>query len=82
MRDVLPANAAGSGDVVSVTVTPTDGNLNGGSGSGEITITCPGDFTGDGHVGVNDILTVVSYWGNPYGVNDVLSVMDHWGPCR
>lgn len=42
MRDVLPADAAGPGDTVSVTVTPTDGELYGDSTSAKVHIACEG----------------------------------------
>jgi len=47
----------------------------------ECPVDCDGDITGDGHVGVDDLLTVIAEWGNPYDVNDVLTVIEHWGPC-
>ena len=40
-----------------------------------------GDITGDGHVGVDDLLMVIAAWGAPYDVNDVLTVIELWGPC-
>lgn len=52
---------------------------------------CPGDVTGDGVVGVNDILDVLAYWGGSGGgdangdgntdVDDILLVISAWGDC-
>ena len=44
------------------------------------TPSCP-DITGDGHVGVDDLLAVIAGWGNPYNVDDLLLVIQGWGPC-
>jgi hypothetical protein len=55
--------------------------------------TCSGDADGDGVVGVDDILLVISAWGpcadcdadvnedGEVGVNDILTVIGNWGPC-
>jgi hypothetical protein len=54
---------------------------------------CLGDFNGDGDVGVNDFLWILSDWGpcslclsdldgdGVIGVTDFLSLLAHWGPC-
>jgi hypothetical protein len=53
---------------------------------------CPGDVDSDGSVGVNDILEVVSMWGEAggsgdvdengtVGVGDILMLIDAWGAC-
>jgi hypothetical protein len=54
---------------------------------------CPGDFDGDGAVGVTDFLEMLAAWGpNPghpadldgdgtVGVNDFLQLLGYWGPC-
>ena len=81
MRDVLQSDAAGNGDTVTVTVTPTDGSLQGDSSSGEVSIACEGDITGDGQVGVEDLLAVIAGWGSPYNVEDLLSVISNWNSC-
>ena len=81
MRDVLQSDAAGNGDTVTVTVTPTDGSLQGDSSSGEVSIACEGDITGDGQVGVDDLLAVIADWGSPYNVDDLLSVISNWNSC-
>ena len=39
----------------------------------------PGDLNGDQVVTVNDLLLVISSWGNPYSVTDLLAVLDQWG---
>lgn len=44
-----------------------------------IEIPCDGDFNGDGTVSVNDLLTVIQGWGDPYGVDDLLVVIGAWG---
>ena len=40
---------------------------------------CDGDFNGDTSVGVDDLLTVIAGWGNPYTVDDLLQVIANWG---
>ncbi|MEE2907243.1 MAG: hypothetical protein VX527_05350 [Planctomycetota bacterium] len=47
----------------------------------DVIIECEGDYTGDENVNVDDLLSVISGWGNPYGVNDLLAVIAGWGPC-
>jgi hypothetical protein len=54
---------------------------------------CTGDVTGDGVVGVNDILEVIAHWGpcqgcdadvtgdGVVGTGDLLAVLDAWGAC-
>jgi hypothetical protein len=42
---------------------------------------CNGDITGDGHVGVDDLLAVIASWNDPYTVNDLLTVIANWGAC-
>ena len=39
----------------------------------------PGDFTGNRLVDVEDLLAVISDWGNPYNVGDLLLVIEQWG---
>ncbi|MEE3001685.1 MAG: hypothetical protein VX908_03210 [Planctomycetota bacterium] len=46
-----------------------------------ITQPCPGDLSGDGVVDVQDLLTVIADWGNPWDVEDLLDVIGNWGPC-
>ncbi|MHC4709846.1 MAG: M12 family metallo-peptidase [Planctomycetota bacterium] len=54
---------------------------------------CLGDFSGNGEVGVNDFLLMLSQWGpcsvcsadlngdDFVDVTDFLSLLAHWGPC-
>ena len=58
---------------------------------------CPADLTGDGEVGVDDLVAVITAWGpcNPpgpfcleditnddlVGVDDLVEVIVAWGPC-
>ena len=54
---------------------------------------CPADVNGDGDVGVDDLLQVISEWGQTgdvagdidgngeVGVNDLLELLGDWGPC-
>jgi hypothetical protein len=53
---------------------------------------CPGDFDGDGTVGVHELLTIIGFWGStgPVGdinldgtvnVEDLLIVIGAWGSC-
>lgn len=39
---------------------------------------CPGEFTDDGVVNVNDLLAVVAGWDDPYNVDDLLLVISQW----
>ena len=55
---------------------------------------CPGDFNGDGDVGVNDLIAVLDRWGPcaacPEDMNgdqlvdviDVLQLIQYWGACE
>ena len=52
--------------------------------------TCPADLTGDGTVGVADLLALFAAWGTPDGditgdgttdVADLLALFASWGPC-
>ncbi|MHC4415524.1 MAG: hypothetical protein ACYS0G_09590 [Planctomycetota bacterium] len=55
--------------------------------------TCPWDLTGDGFVGINDLLVLLAAWGpapgNPadfngdgtVGINDLLALLANWGNC-
>ena len=61
-----------------------------------LTARCAGDVDGDGHVNVNDLLSVISAWGTDGGgdcgpdtdgsgmvdVNDLLNVISAWGSCN
>ncbi len=40
---------------------------------------CPGDFTGDGVVNVNDVLEAVAGFGTDYTVDDILLVLEAFG---
>jgi len=40
---------------------------------------CPGDFNGDGVVGVEDVLAVIAGWGTTYTVEDLLVVLANYG---
>ena len=40
-----------------------------------------GDLTGDGTVGVDDLLAVISGWNAPFTVDDLLLVIQSWGDC-
>ncbi len=53
---------------------------------------CPGDVDGDGDVGVNDILAIISLWGSNdpagdlngdglVGTDDLLLILSQWGSC-
>jgi len=64
-------------------------------GGNQIYDDCPGpcpDINGDGMVGTDDILTIISYWGSDdndadvngdgiVGTDDLLMVIGAWGPC-
>ncbi len=73
------------------------GGYNGGSGTGELTISCspecPADLDGDGSVGIVDFLSLLSAWGpnaghpadldgdGAVGIVDFLTLLAAWGPC-
>ena len=40
---------------------------------------CDGDFNDDDTVSVDDLLSVIQGWGDPYGVDDLLLVIANWG---
>ena len=42
---------------------------------------CPTDYDGDGTTNVNDLLTVIAGWNDPYTVDDLLDVIGAWGGC-
>ena len=62
-----------------------------GPGALDLLNQCPADVSGDGMVGVDDILTVLDSWGTGDGgdatgdgatdVDDILAVIGGWGPC-
>ncbi|MCH2142100.1 MAG: proprotein convertase P-domain-containing protein [Phycisphaerales bacterium] len=74
------------GDIVLIRV---GGWNEGNQGTGVLTISgpdgdcgpepCDGDFTGDGVVGVDDLLEVVAGFGTLYGVDDILLVLERYG---
>ncbi len=59
---------------------------------------CPADFTGDGHVNIDEVLAIISGWGDcpgkpdpcpmdidesgAVGVDDLLAVLSSWGMCH
>lgn len=43
---------------------------------------CLGDVTGDSVVDVEDLLTVIGDWDDPWNVNDLLDVIGGWGTCN
>ncbi len=69
----------------------SDGNGNGTPD--ECEGPCPGDFDGDGAVGIADLLALLAAWGaNPghpadldgddvVGIADLLALLATWGPC-
>jgi len=97
--------AAGSRDVAGVARFLDDpGTEDSGVGPGPIvdrgahefdgvTVSCPADVDGDGTVGFDDVLEVLSAWGvcggcpadvdgsGDVGFDDLLSVLAAWGPC-
>lgn len=42
---------------------------------------CPTDYDGNGVTNVDDLLTVIAGWNNPYTVDDLLDVIGAWGGC-
>jgi hypothetical protein len=45
----------------------------------EVDVPVPGDVTGDGVVDVQDIVEVITNWGDPYDVEDLIEVITNWG---
>jgi len=45
---------------------------------GDSNTVCPGDFDGSASVNVNDLLTVIQQWNDPYTVDDLLAVIANW----
>ena len=52
---------------------------------------CPADLSGDGAVGIEDLLGLLAAWGTPggdidgdgtAGIMDLLALLAAWGPCR
>ncbi len=43
-----------------------------------VPVTCPGDFTGDQLVNVEDLNVVLGGFGARFGVNDLNIVLSHW----
>ncbi len=67
-------------------------NTGGRSDLPSLTSHCPGDITGDDHVGVDDLLVIIAAWGSSdpdadlnedgiVGVDDLLIVIANYGPC-
>ncbi|MCH2134333.1 MAG: hypothetical protein MK116_11330 [Phycisphaerales bacterium] len=42
---------------------------------------CPADIDGSGVIDVNDVLTIIAGWDDPYGVDQLLAVLKAWGEC-
>ena len=83
-----PATVDGDGHVQVaefVLVDPCELQAAGGAGC------CEADVSGDGLVGVDDVLSVLAAWGSggagdidgdgTVGVDDLLAVIESWGPC-
>jgi hypothetical protein len=83
-------------DTVRIKVVVHDADGNTGSDASDadneiIGTIVPGDVTGDGHVGVDDLLAVIADWGclgpctgdatgdGTVGVDDLLLVIANWG---
>ncbi|TVQ32757.1 MAG: hypothetical protein EA376_05185 [Phycisphaeraceae bacterium] len=58
----------------------------------QLSLSCPGDFDGDGAVGASDLATVLGEWGSPHpvadidgdglvGAGDLAEILGRWGPC-
>jgi hypothetical protein len=43
--------------------------------------TCPMDFSGDGEIGMADMITIFANWQDPYTSDHLLGVLTNWGPC-
>jgi hypothetical protein len=91
--DHLPRRSAPPGGLVTCTVTPTDGKLEGGlvTISARLPGGCP-DLNNDGHVDGIDLGTVLGSWGSKGGAadldengvvdgSDLTLILAAWGPC-
>ncbi|MCH2132862.1 MAG: hypothetical protein MK116_03835 [Phycisphaerales bacterium] len=76
--ETLDCNANGVSDTCDIANgTSTDANGNGVPD--ECDNLCAGDYDGNGVTNIDDILTVIGDWGNPYTVEDLLAVLDDYG---
>ena len=66
--------------------------INGMVGTIRLGEPCPADLSGDGGIGVDDLLQIIAQWGQAGGsadidmngtvdVDDLLAVISGWGPC-
>ncbi len=74
----LPTNGKDSLDASGGTGPNSPTNFHGESGNVDA---CPWDLDGDGTTGINDFLSLLAQWGNPYGINDFLALLAAWGSC-
>ena len=44
-------------------------------------VPCLWDLDGGGSVGGDDLLILLTFWGDPYGAADLLDMLTAWGPC-
>ena len=65
-------------------------DLGGNTVADECPVDCPADLDGNGEVGVDDLLFLISEWDGPNGdcngdgttdVNDLLFLIGVWGVC-
>ena len=44
-------------------------------------VPCLWDLDGGGSVGGDDLLLMLTFWGDPYGAADLVDMLTAWGPC-
>jgi len=71
-------NANGLSDACDI-ANGTSADSNGNGVPDECEGGCDGDYDGNGLTNIDDILVVISGWGNPYSVEDLLAVLDDYG---
>ena len=75
---MLPTNGKDSLNRAGVPGPNSPTNFAGESGNVDA---CPWDLDGDGTTGINDFLSLLADWGNPYGISDFLALLAAWGSC-
>jgi len=59
--------------------SPSRSGLLDNNGAACSSISCLWDLDNDGVVAINDLLILLSQWGNPYSVNDLLGILSEFG---
>ncbi|MCH2132863.1 MAG: M12 family metallo-peptidase [Phycisphaerales bacterium] len=76
--ETLDCNLNGVSDTCDI-ANGSSSDSNGNGVPDECESGCAGDYDGNGQTNIDDILTVIGDWGNPYTVEDLLAVLDDYG---